>query len=152
MNSYHTIHSKEHELFFRLRGLGCSSRSLRKRLPFPLVSVVYTCITYKTTAAFLGEYLSLRSLRISAHDAIRMRSASVYSQDSSSSELLLQKDSASSSDTERWIYTTKHMEVDLGPRMWRPSYAPCYCLNGKIEGSILLFRQAELGKESHTHA
>lgn len=81
----------------------------------------------------------------------RMRSASVYSQDSSSSELLLQKDSASSSDTERWIYTTKHMEVDLGPRMWRPSYAPCYGLNGKIEGSICFSgRQSSVKKVTLT--
>ncbi|PBK72499.1 hypothetical protein ARMSODRAFT_761263 [Armillaria solidipes] len=65
-----------------------------------------------------------------------MRSAPVYSQDSSSSELLLQHDAASSSGPGRWIYTTKHMEVDFGPRMWGPSYAPCYGLNGKIEGSI----------------
>ncbi|PBK99607.1 hypothetical protein ARMGADRAFT_1074463 [Armillaria gallica] len=35
-----------------------------------------------------------------------------------------------------WTYTTKHMEVDLGPRMWGPSHAPCYGLNGRIEGSI----------------
>ncbi|KAK0489082.1 hypothetical protein IW261DRAFT_393822 [Armillaria novae-zelandiae] len=65
-----------------------------------------------------------------------MRSAPVYSQNSSSSELLLPQDLASSSDTEHWNYTTKHMKVDLGPRMWSPMYAPCYGLNGKIEGSI----------------
>ncbi|KAG7443550.1 uncharacterized protein BT62DRAFT_316680 [Guyanagaster necrorhizus] len=65
-----------------------------------------------------------------------MRLAPVYSQDPSSSEFLLHHDSASSSCPGRWIYTTKHMEVDLGPRIWGPSHVPCYGLNGKIEGSI----------------
>ncbi len=95
-----------------------------------------TRVAHKTATTFLGEYLSLRSPQVSACDTITMRSAPVYSQDSSSSELLLQHDAASSSDPGRWIYTTKHMEVDLGPRMWAPSHAPCYGLNGKIEGSI----------------
>ncbi|KAK0467179.1 uncharacterized protein EV420DRAFT_670864 [Desarmillaria tabescens] len=65
-----------------------------------------------------------------------MRSTPVYSQDPSSSELLLEHESTSSLGPGRWTYPTKHMEVDLGPRMWGPSHAPCYGLNGKVEGSI----------------
>ncbi|KAF8919626.1 hypothetical protein CPB85DRAFT_1248949 [Mucidula mucida] len=32
-------------------------------------------------------------------------------------------------------YLTKHMDIDLGPRIWGSPY-PCYGLNGRVEGSI----------------
>ncbi|PBK71566.1 hypothetical protein ARMSODRAFT_779940 [Armillaria solidipes] len=64
-----------------------------------------------------------------------MHSTSVYTLSPTSSEVTLHDDPASSSDLPRWIYTTKHMRVDLGTRMWE-SHVPCYGLNGNIEGSI----------------
>lgn len=64
-----------------------------------------------------------------------MHSTSVYTPSPSSSEVTLRDDSASSSDLPRWIYTTKHMRIDLGTRLWESLY-PCYGLNGNIEGSI----------------
>ncbi|KAK0478871.1 hypothetical protein IW261DRAFT_191565 [Armillaria novae-zelandiae] len=64
-----------------------------------------------------------------------MHSTSAYTLSPASSEVTLHDDLASSSDLPRWIYTTKHMRIDLGTRLWE-SYVPCYGLNGNIEGSI----------------
>ncbi|KAK0189867.1 hypothetical protein F5146DRAFT_643551 [Armillaria mellea] len=64
-----------------------------------------------------------------------MHSTSVYILNPTSSEVTLHDNPASSSDLPRWIYTTKHMRIDLGARLWE-SHVPCYGLNGNIEGSI----------------
>ncbi|KAK0463006.1 uncharacterized protein EV420DRAFT_1149552 [Desarmillaria tabescens] len=63
-----------------------------------------------------------------------MCSTPLYALSPTSSEVTLYDDSTSSS-LPQWIYTTKHMRIDLGTRMWG-SHVPCYGLNGNIEGSI----------------
>jgi hypothetical protein len=36
-----------------------------------------------------------------------------------------------------WMFETKHMRINLGPRLWN-LHSPSYGLNGKIEGTIRL--------------
>ncbi|KAJ3572804.1 hypothetical protein NP233_g2840 [Leucocoprinus birnbaumii] len=85
-------------------------------------------------ASLLMEDDSLPSYEIEEDQALP-----VYSTHVSSSECLLQIEPPRMSNCPAcdWMFETKHMRVNLGPRLWN-LHSPSYGLNGRIEGSIRL--------------
>ncbi|EKM82854.1 hypothetical protein AGABI1DRAFT_68854 [Agaricus bisporus var. burnettii JB137-S8] len=61
-----------------------------------------------------------------------------------SSECLLQTEPPriTNCPTCDWIFETKHMRINLGPRLWK-LHTPSYGLNGRIEGTIRLSKDVE---------
>lgn len=68
----------------------------------------------------------------------------IYSCTVPSSECLLQTEPPRMTNcpTCDWIFQTKHMRINLGPRLWKLQ-TPSYGLNGRIEGTIRLSKDVE---------
>lgn len=63
----------------------------------------------------------------------------IYSCSVASSECLLQIEPPPMTGCPAcdWMFETKHMRINLGPRLWN-LHTPSYGLNGRIEGTIRL--------------
>ncbi|KXN90483.1 hypothetical protein AN958_04155 [Leucoagaricus sp. SymC.cos] len=61
----------------------------------------------------------------------------IYSSNISSSECLLRIEPPRMTNCPAcdWMFETKHMQINLGPRLWN-LHSPSYGLNGRIEGAI----------------
>ena len=58
-----------------------------------------------------------------------------YSLTAGNLERTIPSTASSLPDGRQWIFTADHMFINLGPRIW-DLQAPCYGLQGKVEGSI----------------